>query len=118
MQFINATTGFAGGISQAQVSGTPVPAFNVLSGNLSLAVSDVNANKAKLSAYPNPAVDAVSLKSSKDIKEVAIIDLSGKVVKREKSNGQFNVSALSKGTYVVQAVYTDGSVENTKLIKK
>ena len=118
LQFINATTGFAGGISQAQVSGTPVPAFNVLSGNLSLAVSDVNANKAKLSAYPNPAVDAVSLKSSKDIKEVAIIDLSGKVVKREKSNGQFNVSALSKGTYVVQAVYTDGSVENTKLIKK
>ena len=119
LAFINDTTGFAGGISQAQVDGVPVPAFNVLSGKLeSLAVSDVNANKVKLSAYPNPAVDVVTLKSSKDIKEIAIIDLSGKIVKREKSNGQVNVSNLAKGTYVAQAVYADGSVENTKVIKK
>lgn len=120
LEFVSPTVGFAGGVSGAQSTTTsmPFPAFSVLSGSLNLAVSDVNANKAKLSVYPNPAVDAVALKSSKDIKEVAIIDLSGKVVKREKSNGQFNVSALSKGTYVVQAIYTDGSVENTKLIKK
>jgi len=118
LAFVNATTGFAGGISQAQVDGVAVPAFNVFSGNLNLAVSDVNANKAKLTAYPNPAVDVVTFKSSKDIKEVAIIDLSGKIVKREKTNSQINVSNLAKGTYVAQAIYADGSVENTKVIKK
>lgn len=119
LAFINDTTGFAGGMSQAQIDNVPIPAFNILSGKLeSLAVSDVNANKAKLSAYPNPAVDVVTLKSSKDIKEIAIIDLSGKIVKREKSNGQVNVSNLAKGTYIAQAVYADGSVENTKVIKK
>lgn len=118
LDFINATTGFSGGMSQAQVDGVPVPAFSVLSGSVALSVSDVNSNKTKLTAFPNPAVEVVTLKSSKDIKEVAIIDLSGKVVKREKSNGQVNVSNLAKGTYVAQAIYADGSVENTKVIKK
>lgn len=118
LAFVSPTVGFAGGVSQAQLAGLAVPSFSVLSGDLSLAVSDVTANKAKLTAFPNPAVDVVNLKSSKDIKEIAIIDLSGKVVKREKSNGQVNVSNLAKGTYVAQAIYTDGSVENTKIIKK
>lgn len=120
LAFISPTVGFAGGVSGAQstTSGLPFPAFSVLSGNLNLAVSDVNANKAKLTAYPNPAVDVVTFKSSKDIKEVAIIDLSGKIVKREKTNSQINVSNLAKGTYVAQAIYADGSVENTKVIKK
>ncbi|WP_333850802.1 T9SS type A sorting domain-containing protein [Epilithonimonas sp.] len=118
LAFVSSTVGFSGGASQAQIDGAAVPAFSVLSGDLSLAVSDVTANKAKLTAFPNPAVDVVNLKSSKDIKEIAIFDLSGKVVKREKSNGQVNVSNLAKGTYVAQAVYVDGSVENTKVIKK
>jgi len=120
LDFISPTVGFAGGVSQAVSTSTnmPFPSFSVLSGNLNLGVSDVNANKTKLTAFPNPAVDVVNLKSSKDIKEVAIIDLSGKIVKREKSNGQVNVSNLAKGTYVAQAVYVDGSVENTKVIKK
>ena len=120
LAFINSTTGFAGGVSGAQstTSGLPFPAFNVFSGNLALAVSDVNANKVKLAAFPNPAVDVVTLKAAKDIKEVAVIDLSGKIVKREKTSSQINVSNLAKGNYVLQAVYTDGSVENTKIIKK
>ncbi|GGG46352.1 putative secreted protein (Por secretion system target) [Epilithonimonas arachidiradicis] len=120
LSFISPTVGFTGGVSQAQstATGLPFPSFSVLSGDLTLAVSDVNVNKTKLTAFPNPAVDVVNLKSSKDIKEIAIIDLSGKVVKREKSNGQVNVSNLAKGTYVAQAIYTDGSVENTKVIKK
>lgn len=120
LAFVSATVGFAGGVSQAQSTdtGLPFPAFNVFSGNLNLGVSDVNNNKTKLTAFPNPAVDVVTLKSSKDIKEIAIIDLSGKVVKREKSNGQVNVSNLAKGTYVAQAIYADGSLENTKVIKK
>lgn len=120
LEFISPTVGFAGGVSQAvsTTSGLPFPAFSVLSGSVALGVSDVTANKAKLTAFPNPAVDVVNLKSSKDIKEIAIIDLSGKIVKREKSNGQVNVSNLAKGTYVAQAVYVDGSVENTKVIKK
>ncbi|MPT32584.1 MAG: T9SS type A sorting domain-containing protein [Chryseobacterium sp.] len=120
LAFVSSTVGFAGGVSQAvsTATGLPIPAFSVFSGDLNLGVSDVNANKTKLTAFPNPAVDVVTLKSSKDIKEVAIIDLSGKIVKREKSNGQINVSNLAKGTYVAQAVYADGSVENTKVIKK
>lgn len=117
LAFVSPTVGFAGGASQAQIGGNAVPSFSVFSGNLNLAVSDVNANKLKLSVYPNPTSNVLNLKSDKEITGVSVIDLSGKVVKREKGASQINVSNLAKGTYVVQASYKNGAVENTKFIK-
>ncbi|MCD9854148.1 T9SS type A sorting domain-containing protein [Epilithonimonas sp. JDS] len=118
LEFLSPTVGFAGGVSQAQVGGVAVPAFSVLSGNVLLAVSESDANKLKLSVFPNPASDVLNLKSDKEITGVTVIDLSGKIIKREKGASQINVSNLAKGTYVVQAAYKNGSVENTKFIKK
>lgn len=118
LEFLSPTVGFAGGVSQAQVGGAAVPAFSVLSGSVSLAVSEADANKLKLSVFPNPVSEVLNLKSDKEITGVTVIDLSGKIIKREKGASQINVSNLAKGTYVVQAAYKNGSVENTKFIKK
>jgi len=119
LAFVSPTVGFAGGVSQAvsTTSNLPFPAFNVLSGSV-LAVSDAAANKLKLSVFPNPVSEVLNLKSDKEITGVTVIDLSGKIIKREKGVSQINVSNLAKGTYVVQAAYKNGSVENTKFIKK
>ncbi len=119
LEFISPTVGFAGGVSGAQSTdtGLPFPAFNVLSGSV-LAVSDAAANNLKLSVFPNPVSEVLNLKSDKEITGVTVIDLSGKIIKREKGVSQINVSNLAKGTYVVQAAYKNGSVENTKFIKK
>ena len=46
------------------------------------------------------------------------MDLSGKRVKAVQTKGEVNVSSLTKGTYILQVLYTNGSVENTKWIKK
>lgn len=115
VKFLNTTTGWAG-----QFSDGPAGTIGILKfqGDLNLAVSDVNSNKAKLSVYPNPATDVVNLKSSKEIKGVSIFDLSGKVIKKANGSAPVNVSTLQKGTYVLQAINMDGSVENTKFIKK
>lgn len=118
LQFLSPTVGFSGGASQAAIGGLNLPSFSVLSGSVNLAVAEANANKLKLSVFPNPVSEVLNLKSDKEITGVTVIDLSGKIIKREKGASQINVSNLAKGTYVVQAAYKNGSVENTKFIKK
>jgi photosystem II stability/assembly factor-like uncharacterized protein len=113
VEFVNSTTGWAGFFADtAQTEG-----IFKFSGNLSLAVNEASA-KSNLKVYPNPAVDVVNITANKDIKSVTIYDLSGKKVKSSTDAATVNVSSLAKGTYIVQAYYGNGSVENTKLIKK
>ncbi len=114
VSFLNATTGWAGQFSDGETGAEGILKFN---GNLALGVSD-NAVKSTLKVYPNPATDIVNVTSNKKIENINIIDLSGKRVKNFKGDGAINVSSLAKGTYILQAVYGGGAVENTKLIKK
>ena len=74
--------------------------------------------KAGLQIYPNPATDVVNISAKQEIKNINIIDLSGKRVKSLIPSNQINVSSLAKGTYILQVLYVNGSVENTKLMKK
>lgn len=116
VQFISPTVGYAGGASEAAVGGVPISAMYKFRGQF-LAVSDVNASKAKLTIANNPVGDKVELKSTKEIVTATVIDMAGKAIKRENA-ASFNVSNLSKGTYIIQVQYKDGSFENTKMIKK
>ncbi|SKB81476.1 Por secretion system C-terminal sorting domain-containing protein [Soonwooa buanensis] len=116
IQFINSTVGYMGGMSQAQLTAGPVSAIYKFKGQF-LAVNDVNASKAKLTIANNPVGDKVELKSTKEIATATVIDMAGKAIKRENA-ATFNVSNLTKGTYIIQVKYTDGSFENTKMIKK
>ena len=113
VQFFSPTVGWAGQFANAAGT-TGILKFN---GNLALAVSDAS-TKSALKVYPNPAVDVVNVSANKDIKGVNIIDLSGKRVQSFKSGSNINVSSLAKGTYILQVYFGNGSVENTKLIKK
>ncbi|WP_379967884.1 T9SS type A sorting domain-containing protein [Epilithonimonas sp. UC225_85] len=114
VKFLNSTTGWAGFFSDGPTGTAGILKF---SGNLSLAVNEANA-KSGLKVFPNPAVDVVNLTANKEIKSVTIYDLSGKKVKSTTDTKQINVSTLAKGTYILQAYYGNGSVENTKIIKK
>ena len=113
VSFLNSTTGWAGFFSDGPGGTDGIFKF---SGEL-MAVSDVAA-KNNLKVYPNPAVDVITLTANKEIKSVNIYDLTGKKVKSVTDAKQINVSNLAKGTYILQAYYGNGSVENTKIIKK
>ncbi|MFC4685978.1 T9SS type A sorting domain-containing protein [Epilithonimonas pallida] len=114
VSFLNSTTGWCGFFSDGPTGSAGIFKFV---GDLSLAVNEASA-KANLQVYPNPAVDVVNLTANKEIKSVNIYDLSGKKVKSVNDAKQINVSNLAKGTYILQAYYGNGSVENTKFIKK
>ncbi len=114
VKFLNPTTGWAGYFSDGSGGTQGILKF---SGDLSLAVNEASV-KSNLKVYPNPAVDVINLSADKEIKSVTIFDISGKKVKSSTETKQINVSSLAKGTYILQAHYGNGVVENTKIIKK
>lgn len=117
VKFISPTVGYAGGMSQAQSGGVPLNAMYKFSGQFpTMAVNDVNALKGKLTVANNPVGDKLELKATKEIVTATVIDMAGKAIKRENA-ATLNVSNLSKGTYIIQVQYKDGSFENTKMIK-
>ncbi len=73
------------------------------------------------SMYPNPASDEFYIQSNTSINEVAILDLTGKVVAQKNGRNSehllINTSQLSDGIYMVQ-VKTGNSILNKKLIIK
>ena len=81
-----------------------------------LGVNDVSSQN-KVSLYPNPAKDIVTLQSAKTISEVKIYSATGSIVKSisKVSDNKINVSGLPAGVYIVKI---NDSGEGVKLIKK
>lgn len=77
-----------------------------------------NLNKDKFAYYPNPVKDILNFKGKETVKSVQIYDLSGKLILNQNSNSisSINLSALSKGTYIVKAT-TEKELNTFKIVK-
>lgn len=82
--------------------------------NSTLATAEVK--KLEFSIYPNPVTDILYIKTQEKVLNVAIYDVSGKLINTQFNNGQINVSGLPKGMYILRA-NTDKAVYQQKLIK-
>lgn len=70
--------------------------------------------------YPNPAVDFFHIKAAREISEVIISDLNGKIFLQENNldrDYRFDVSSLQSGIYILRTTSENQSVIY-KLIKK
>jgi subtilisin family serine protease len=89
------------------------------SSSSSLATSNVKLYE--VSIYPNPTSDILKVKLLKNEKsKIEIYDLSGRLVKQMNANSdniELNVSALDKGTYLINIV-TPSDTISKKFIKK
>lgn len=89
------------------------------SSSSSLATSTVKLNE--VSIYPNPTSDILKVKLLKNEKsKIEIYDLSGRLVKQMNANSdniELNVSALDKGTYLINIVTSSNTISK-KFIKK
>jgi len=82
-----------------------------------LATSEVS-KKDMFRVYPNPTVDVVNFEVAGKINSVEVYDAAGKLVKTANDGAKsINVSALSKGNYVVK-VKTEDASYTKKVIKK
>ena len=72
----------------------------------------------KFQIYPNPAKDALFIKSDLQIKKVEIYSLTGALLLSENNfNGKISVSSLQEGIYMVK-VYTDTDLIISKIVKE
>ncbi|MCE3295405.1 MAG: hypothetical protein K0R65_1119 [Crocinitomicaceae bacterium] len=67
--------------------------------------------------YPNPVKDILHVESTQNIRSLAVYSLEGKEINRFNSNAPLNVSALSKGVYILESTFESGQVSRTQFIK-
>jgi Zn-dependent metalloprotease len=73
----------------------------------------------KIHIYPNPANDLVNIESQKEIGDIHIKDITGKIIYQFATNNkniQINTSQLTEGYYFIEISCPDG-VSSEKLIK-
>src|SRR5690554_1245064 len=77
-------------------------------------------DEASFRAYPNPVRDILNISYSKDISEVAVINMLGQVVISEQvsaTDAKVDMSGLPTGNYLVK-VMVDGAVKTIKVVKQ
>lgn len=84
-----------------------------------LSTSEVKNNKKEIKVHPNPFKDVLYISDMKDVKSVAIRDVSGRVVKTiDNPTKELHLGELNAGLYLVTIQFKDGSVSTVKTIKQ
>ncbi|WP_419868921.1 T9SS type A sorting domain-containing protein [Chryseobacterium sp. CT-SW4] len=86
---------------------------------LALSVNETAATAKEKLVYPNPFTDVIHIEKADRIQRISIIDLSGAVLKKiESPSSSVYLGDLKAGVYILAASLKDGSVKNTKIIKR
>ena len=90
--------------------------FEVTSAQLATAETAV---AKPVAVYPNPFTDVLNISDAKDLVNVSITDLNGRLVKTiDKPEAQLHLGELNSGMYLITLKYKDGSAKTVKAIKK
>jgi hypothetical protein len=84
------------------------------------ALGTQNFETSKVSMYPNPAKNSVTIDANGSIEKVSIYNILGQEVLTKKPNSNsttIQTSSLQKGTYIVRSTI-DGKTTTSKLIKE
>lgn len=67
---------------------------------------------------PNPAKENITIKSDFPVTFYKIIDLNGRIVSEGKFENSLSINALESGSYLIQAVLSNGTIATQRLIKQ
>jgi len=105
----------AGVITLLDYAYNDVPNEALNAGQTTLAI-DEYANNMKVSYYPNPTRDFISIKTDQTIEEAHLIDILGKNTVLNIINNRVNISSVPNGVYFLH-VKSDKSTAIKKIIK-
>ncbi|MFQ5446189.1 MAG: T9SS type A sorting domain-containing protein [Saprospiraceae bacterium] len=101
---------------------TAISATQSKSGDNSWGIQpDPVVSQVKISIYPNPATNFISINTDEHVKQINIFNLIGRKLKtiNEVVKGQrYDITDLPKGMYLVQVVDTRNKVMTTQRISK
>ncbi|MDQ1161997.1 hypothetical protein QE422_002365 [Chryseobacterium sp. SORGH_AS 447] len=72
----------------------------------------------RMQVYPNPVRDVFKINNPEKIKitEIQVMDMSGKIIKTLKGSEEYNISDLTKGSYILK-IKNSEQTKVTKLMK-
>lgn len=79
-------------------------------------IEDV-ANMVKFNVSPNPATDRLTINCSEAVREINVLDMTGRTVMTTATTSSINVSALAAGVYVVR-IATENGIGMQKFVKE
>ena len=84
-------------------------------------VENLLSSKSSVAVFPNPSQDVVQVKATKNIKQVQLLDLSGKLVYQSEDNlnqseWSINLENYPAGTYFISIIGDNGASEVQKLM--
>jgi len=97
--------------------GYGIPNFEVAYNDL-LAVNDIASGESIISVYPNPTSGILNIQSEKEIRQVQLISVEGKVIRKYSSVNQLDMNSLPKGIYILKIQLENGKAEVKKVVKK
>jgi len=75
-------------------------------------------NDLKISIYPNPTSDYITIRSQTIIKNVQIVNIDGSIIKYlNPLNGKIDLSDLNNGLYFIKIINEYNQIVNKKIIK-
>jgi len=122
-----ANIGMPPNIYQVAIECENAQGYSTLIDNVTISNNDLSTNEISIPAktsvkyYPNPVKEVLNYISDEKIQEIIIYDGAGKKVQAnrvEANQGSINVSALSKGMYIVSGKTDHGKTKTFKMIKK
>ncbi len=94
--------------------GYGVPSFRLIME--SLKTNEIIESKAFI--YPNPTSKVVKINSNQEVIKIELLDVLGKVIKKDQSTNEMNIEHLPSGMYWLKIHLKDGKIQTEKIIKK
>ncbi|MDN3663921.1 T9SS type A sorting domain-containing protein [Algibacter miyuki] len=84
---------------------------------IALSTNDIDAQAAAISVYPNPVTNSFQLDYNKNIENVELYNVTGRLLKTFSARANYDISDLTMGIYLVNINTTSGS-KTLKIVKK
>jgi hypothetical protein len=118
-------TGVPAGVNKLVFKHTGTPSNSVLIDdvsyalNPSLSTTETSVAKNTVKVYPNPFSDILNISDIKNVKNVLVTDIAGRLVKTiANPSSALQLGELKQGMYLVTLEMKDGSRQTFKVIKK
>lgn len=113
-QFVSDSWGYTNGPSFSYVD-YYLNVTNDGDGSHNVGVDEVE--NVSFSVYPNPVTDKVMLQCASEVREVSVLDLSGRTLMTLGATKSVDMSGLANGMYIVRVV-TDNGIGMQKIVKE
>lgn len=86
--------------------------------NITQAVGLTFDNNEITKIFPNPTSSSIYIQSSKDIEQMSLFSIDGKLIKEERQSNLLNLNKLSNGSYLVKINYSDKTSDIQLIMKQ